>query len=242
MWNTIKYSVGISAFGLIMYAGYTIVTTLLPVGASSNAVMRAATDILLHNPDVHNYYGDAKTYGLDPGGRSEGRRYFVPEYKYEDPLTGESYHRVKFNLEGERGRKAAVYAEVKEGSYDFRYLILVAKDGSKVISVIDHRPPPMSVSDRQSRVTSLIQDAGWVYYSDNEVDTAAQRDVLADYWLKVKCVRCDENPARCEEAGVTSKPVWGTGGKSFTKGPLDLAGLERLVQPLVKEKKKGWFS
>jgi hypothetical protein len=229
-------------FGLIMYAGYTIVTTLLPMGASSNAIMRAASDVVLHDPDVHNYYGEAKTYGLDPGGRAEGRRYFVPEYKYDDPLTGEGFHRVKFNLEGERGRKAWVYAEVKAGTYDFRYLIVVSKDGQKVISITDHRPPPLSLADRQSRVTSLLQDANWAFYADNEVDVAQQREVLGDYWLKVKCVRCDENPAKCDEAGVLSKPSWETNA-GFQKGPLDLASLEKMVQPLARGegKKKGWF-
>lgn len=72
-----------------MYAGYTIITALIPVGDSPNAIMRRATDILLHDPDVVAYYGTIKTYGLDPGGRAEGRRYFVPEYKYEDNITGE---------------------------------------------------------------------------------------------------------------------------------------------------------
>ncbi len=88
VWTTIKFSAGAAFLGGLVYAGYTIVTTLLPVGDSPNAIMRKATDVLMHDPDVHAYYGECKTYGLDPGGRAEGRRYFVPEYKYEDPLTG----------------------------------------------------------------------------------------------------------------------------------------------------------
>jgi hypothetical protein len=89
LWTTIKLGVGTALFGVVMYAGYTIITTLLPMGASSNAIMRKASDIVLADPEVHNAFGVAKTYGLDPGGRAEGRRYFVPEYKYEDALNGD---------------------------------------------------------------------------------------------------------------------------------------------------------
>jgi hypothetical protein len=89
LWNTIKYSAGIGIFALVIYAGYTIITALLPMGASSNAIMRKATDVLTHDPEVHNAFGNVKTYGAETGGRTEGRRYFVPEYKYEDKFTGE---------------------------------------------------------------------------------------------------------------------------------------------------------
>lgn len=37
---------------LIFYAGWTIVTTLAPSGASANAIMRKASDILKHDPEV----------------------------------------------------------------------------------------------------------------------------------------------------------------------------------------------
>lgn len=155
------------------------------------------------------------------------------------------YHRVKFNLEGERGKKAWVYAEVEEGSHDFRYVLVVSKDGSRVVSVVDRRPPRMTKEDRMSRVTSLIQDAGWAFYTDNDIDEKEQSKVLADYWLKVKCVRCDAQPGRCEGDGVTTTPAWKT-SSGVQKGLRDLAELERMVQPLQREKdgkgKKGWFS
>lgn len=90
LWNTIKTTFGISFVALLIYAGYTIVTALLPMGASSNAIMRKASDVLTHDPDVHTHFGTIKTYGADAGGGgTEGRRYFVPEYKYEDKYTGE---------------------------------------------------------------------------------------------------------------------------------------------------------
>ncbi len=90
IWTSVKIGAGMALLGLFMYAGYTIVTTLLPLGASSNAIMRRASDIILSDPEVLGAFGTCKTYGVDPGGRAEGRRFFVPEYKYDDPLTGDS--------------------------------------------------------------------------------------------------------------------------------------------------------
>jgi hypothetical protein len=88
IWGTVKVAAGVGFFGLVCYAGYTIVTALLPVGASSNAIKRKAADAVQHDPEVAAYFGEGmRTYGIDPGGRAEGRRYFVPEYKYTDPLT-----------------------------------------------------------------------------------------------------------------------------------------------------------
>lgn len=90
IWGTIKVTVGMVVFGGVLYAGYSIITVLLPVGTSSNSIMRKASDALTHDPDVVGYFGAIKTYGIDLGGRQEGRRFFVPEYKYDDELTGES--------------------------------------------------------------------------------------------------------------------------------------------------------
>lgn len=153
--------------------------------------------------------------------------------------AGDKYHRVKFTLEGDRNRKAWVYAEVHSTTGDFRYLLVVSKDGSRVVSVVDRRPPPMSVEDRTSRVTSLLQDAGWGFYADNEVDVRQQSGVLGEYWLKVKCIRCDETPERCVEDGMaTHVPGWRTtAGPSKGLKPLD--ELERMVQPIAKEKAGG---
>lgn len=151
---------------------------------------------------------------------------------------------MKFNLEGERNRKAWVYAEVNSATGDYRYLLVVAKDGSRVVSVVDRRPPPMSEEDRVSRVTSLLQDAGWAFYADTEIDAKEQSRVLGDYWLKVKCVRCDEAPDRCVEAGISGHwSGWKTSA-GLQPGIKRLDDLEKMVQPLGKDKggaKKGFF-
>jgi hypothetical protein len=89
IWGTIKLAFGTAFFGGVLYAGYSILTVLIPVGSSSNSIMRKASDILAADPDVLAYFGPIKTYGVDLGGRAEGRRFFVPEYKYEDTFTGD---------------------------------------------------------------------------------------------------------------------------------------------------------
>lgn len=248
LWTSLKVGAATAFVGIVCYAGYTIVTTLLPVGSSSNAIMRKASDAALHDPDVHAYFGEgAKTYGLDPGGRAEGRRYFVPEYKYDDPLTGEKYHRVKFTLEGQRGHspvKAWVFAEVAASTHEFRYLIVATKDGQRIISIIDRRPPLMTEEERLGRVTGLIQDAGWHYYADTDADVRDQANILGDFWLKVKCIRCDQEPEKCTANGVPitvgSLPVWKT--TTLVKGAKRLEELEKMVIPLANPNKKSWYN
>lgn len=242
IWNGIKYALGTSIIGIVFYAGYTIVVTLLPGGASANAIMRNATYKLAHDPEIAQAFGDIKTYGDDMGTRSEGRRYFVPEYTYTDELTDEKYHRVRFSMEGERGKKARVWAEVRAGTYDFRYLIVLANDQSRVWSVVDHRRPDPTEEERQARVTTLLQDAAWAFYADSELDMREQSAVLGDYWLKVKHVKCYEDAARCDEEHITTKPGW-QAGAAFHKGIQSLRDLELMTKPLRKAaegKKSGW--
>ena len=85
IWKAIKVTIGTLIAGGILYCGYSIVLVLVPVGSSSNRIMRKASDILEHDPDITKYFGSVKTFGIGAG---EGRRYYVPEYKYDDALTG----------------------------------------------------------------------------------------------------------------------------------------------------------
>ena len=147
---------------------------------------------------------------------------------------------VKFNLEGERGRKAQVWAEVRKGSYDFRYLVVLAKDRSRVWSVVDLRRPEPTEEERQARVTSALQDAKWAFYVDADVDVKSQAAQLGEYWLKVKCVRCDDNPAACEEAGVASRPAWKTNKGDVIKGVMSVRELEKAAHDEIFKKKSWW--
>lgn len=145
------------------------------------------------------------------------------------------YHRVKFSLEGERGRKATVFAEVASGTGEFRYLLVVSRDfaaGGKVISIVDRRPPRMTREERQARVSSLLQDAGWAFVADNEVDAREQARVLGDYWLKVKAVTDAE---RVAASGVAGAAWLAPSGEPVGKGVKDLAELERMTQRLARD-------
>jgi hypothetical protein len=57
VWTSIKVAFGGGIIVLIFYAGWTIVTTLAPSGASANAIMRKASDILKHDPEVRGALG-----------------------------------------------------------------------------------------------------------------------------------------------------------------------------------------
>jgi hypothetical protein len=154
---------------------------------------------------VAAHFGALKTFGEGGG---EGRRFYVPDHTYADELTDAKYHRVRFNMEGERGQKAVVFAEVREGTYDFRYLIALSPDFSYVWTVVDNRPADRTIEERQADVTTLLQDGRVTFYADNEAEIADQAAVLGSYWLKVPVVRCDLDMARCDGDGVTARPAW----------------------------------
>jgi hypothetical protein len=54
VWTTIKVAFAGSIIAVVLYAGWTIIVTLAPSGASANAIMRKASDILKHDPEVSN--------------------------------------------------------------------------------------------------------------------------------------------------------------------------------------------
>ena len=148
------------------------------------------------------------------------------------PPPPNSYHRVKFSLEGERNRKATVYAEVATTTGEYRYLIVVSRDGTKVISIVDRRPAEMNKEERQARVSTLLQDAKWDFIADNEVDLREQARALGDFWLKVKSSGDEE---RAAAAGVVGA-AWRTETRELIKGTKELVELEKMTQRLARGK------
>ena len=149
---------------------------------------------------------------------------------------------VKFNLEGDRGQKATAWAEVRAGTHDLRYLIVLAKDKTRVWSVVDGRRPEPTTEERLQRLSSALQDAKWVFYADNAVDAREQESVLGEYWMKVKCVRCDDAPALCTDAGVASCPAWTTHRKGeILKGVRSSKELEAAAGDLLYGRKGKWW-
>lgn len=126
-----KFALFLGISGLVLGAGYYIIRELFPRQMSPNAVFNRASDVVTSNPDVvHKLGGDVKTFGTDFGSRREGRRFNIPEYRYEGD-DGQKYMRVVFNAEGPHGRKAKVFAEVADdmSSDKFSYLIVQVDTG-----------------------------------------------------------------------------------------------------------------
>ncbi len=158
-------------------------------------------------------------------------------------LCARRYHRIKFSLEGERNKKATVWAEVASSTGEFRYLIVTGRGDSKVISIVDRRPAVLSLVERQARVSTLLQDAGWVFLCDNEVDARIQGKELGDYWLKCKSSQDGERLRGVSALGGSCG--WVTpGGEAVAggRGVRDLAQLESMVLPLARGDKPGFFS
>jgi hypothetical protein len=136
-----------------------------------------------------------------------------------------------------------VYAEVSSSTGEFRYLIVVTRDGSKVISIVDRRPPLLTVEERQARVSTLLQDGAWVFLCDNEVDARQQGKILGDYWLKVKSSSDAERLKATPSLGGSCGWV-GPAGEVVAegKGLKTLEELENMVLPLARGDKGGLWS
>ena len=155
---------------------------------------------------------------------------------------------VRFSIEGDRGRKGTVWAEVAKDTYDFRYLVVLAKDKSRVWSVHDNRRAPPSDEERAARLSGVLAAHGWTFFADGEADVKAQAGALGpagtESFSKVKFVRCDLTPDACEAAGVLSRPAWKphAGSKeALLKGVRGLDELEELTRDITFAKAKPWY-
>jgi import inner membrane translocase subunit TIM21 len=120
---------------------YAVARELIPTKMSPNTVFSNAHSALKDNPDVAYRFGSPiKTYGKDHGGKREGRRNFIEHSEYTNEEDGSKRIRVRFNLEGPKGR-AFVFAEVSKDmpSGEFVYLLVQDKNGGSVITVVDNR-------------------------------------------------------------------------------------------------------
>jgi len=217
---------------LVLGAGYFITRELFPTKMSPNALFNRASDVVRANPDVANKLGgEVKTYGTDFGGRREGRRFNVPEYRYDD---GEKHFlRITFNVEGPTGRRGRVYAEVADdmSSSEYSYLI-VQLQGGEIITIQDNRKPVKPRDMRQSDVCmALMSLRAVVYGKDLETATITQKNELGSAFTNLKYVRCDLDPALCTEAGVEKTPEIHV-GRERLQGYQSLESLEKVVKKL----------
>ena len=102
---------GIACFAAA--CAYYVGKELLPTKMSPNTIYDKATDLVREDPAVRSRFGErVKTYGREHGGHREGRRNFIEHSEYTDKEGGDKRVRVRFNLEGDHGSKAFVFAEV----------------------------------------------------------------------------------------------------------------------------------
>lgn len=123
------------------FCGYYIVKELLPTKMSPNAVFNKALEKVREHPDVKRRFGDViKGYGRDHNGKREGRRNFIEHTEYKNEEDNSNRTRVRFNLEGPRG-KAFVFAEVSSAmkSGEFVYILVQDKSTGRVFNVVDNR-------------------------------------------------------------------------------------------------------
>lgn len=118
----------------------TIIREIIPSRLSGTNVFSDATKIVLEDPDVNRYLGgNVKAYGKDFGGQRAGRRNWIENYIYEDE-DGLQHCRIKFNVEGNRG-KGEIFAEKSKemGPGEFHYLVFVDGNTGAVVGIIDNR-------------------------------------------------------------------------------------------------------
>ena len=144
-----------------------IVREIMPSRLSGTSVFNDAVKLTLDNPDVNRYLGgNLKCYGKDFGGKRAGRRNWIENYVYEDE-DGLQYCRIKFNVEGNRG-KGEMYAEKSKemGTGEFNYLVFVDGNTGAVVGIIDNR---------------------------QYLPVEKQREVVLDKLHSIKAVRMGEN-------------------------------------------------
>lgn len=218
----------VSLTGFAIAAGYFITRELFPSSQSPNAIFNRASDVLQHNPDVvHRFGEDIKCYGEDYGGRREGRRFHIPDFKYEK--DGVNYTRVRFTVEGNRV-KGLAYAEVASDKEDFNYLMVQVFPQRDVITIVDQRAPEKPREVRQSDVMMALQAKRAVFYGNGPSHPMSkqQERELGDSFTYVKYVRCDRHADECTKAGVLDVPSWQINGKIIA-GFQSLEQLEALV-------------
>lgn len=237
----------LSIAGLVCTFGYFIARELFPTRLSPNSIFNDAIDVIRDNPEVTGRIGTGiKCYGLDHGGRREGRRNFIQHDEFEDE-NGITHMRIKFNAEGSSGKRATVYAErlSTSASREFSYVIFEPSTGrrrEKAIAIIDNRPEKTLESEQIKTSTLLANSKAVLYGADTCKYTMQQKNLLGDHFDKVAYVQCDvEIDSKtgkrgldiCKEAGVRAFPTWYIGNALYP-GVKSLKDLQQISKRSIK--------
>jgi len=208
----------LAIIGLVGVCGLYITKELMPTSMSPNSVFDRTFEHIRDNQEVKSRLGSGiKAYGGEYNKRKEGRRNFVENDQFvgEDGLKR---IRVKFNLEGSRG-KAQVYAEVSEkmSKGEFSYIILEQfhRGTRDAVALIDNRPVYTPGEMQDMMVTRLNSLNAKLYGHSNCQWTHRQIQEFGEYAERLTIYMCDkeENKAVCEKAKLPGYPCWDIKGQ-----------------------------
>lgn len=190
-----KTTLVLGLFGVALTCAGLVAWELRPTKFSPTSIFNKALAAVEQHPDVTMRIGTVKKgYGTDHGHKSEGRRNFTAHDEFTDE-DGNSIVRIKFNVEGTRG-KGTVYAAVSSGvSGDLQYLIFQhhpPRGKSVSYALIDNRRQ-LTTEDQQQRLSQNIKKIGGVMYgSEDDPYTQRQKMELGDYFENIKYVDCSK--------------------------------------------------
>lgn len=204
--------------GLVSVCGYVIIRELMPSSMGPNSVFNKAYERVKNNPELIKHIGTGiKGYGMDVGGRREGRRNAINHIKMTDD-DGIKHTRIRFNLEGSRG-KAICYADVSEamGKDDFYYLIIEVPQSRRksfTFAVIDNRPKiPLSVRQGEVAKNLTLKCGAKLYGTLSDPHTAHQLKEFGQAVNQITFIDCNEKPQECQAAGIMQIPTWSIKGR-----------------------------
>ncbi|KAA0156709.1 hypothetical protein FNF27_01149 [Cafeteria roenbergensis] len=221
-WQIVLWLAGL---GIAGWFGSVTVMELIPTATAPQSIRQRAMAVLEGDPDVVERFGKiTRSFGAGYGGE-RGRRNFVQSYTYT--RAGVKHTRIKFMVETDEKRRAAVFAEVShKAPRDWVYLML-EREGrggarrrrqSSAVVVLDNRKPEKPLAVRQREVVSRLLSTGAQLYHGGPLDSHGQGQMrrfgpaLGESErasLLIDCSR-EHNEKRCEEAGFAKgvSPLW----------------------------------
>ena len=211
----------------------TFIRDIIPSGLSATYVFSDALKIVIQDPDVQRCLGpNIKGYGQDFNTTYEGRRNQIEHFIYEDE-DGMKHCRIKFNVQGKRGR-GIVYAEKSKemGTGEFYYLVFKDERTGLVIGIIDNRVYLPLEKQQELIVNKLHMLKAVLVGIRGHPETEQQLAMFGDLKDKVEFVDCRQNPGWCQQMNTMVVPSWNIRGRMFA-GIKELDDLEMLCQRIV---------
>lgn len=209
------------------------VRDIIPSGLSATYVFNDALKIVIQDPDVQRCLGpNIKGYGQEYSGTREGRRNQIEHFIFEDE-DGMKHCRIKFNVQGKRG-KGVVYAEKSKemGTGEFYYLVFKDDRTGLVIGIIDNRVYLPLEKQQELIVNKLHMLKGVLVGMRGHPETEKQLAMFGNLKDKVDLVDCRQNMELCQSMNVAVIPSWNIRGKMYA-GLKELDDLEMLCQRIV---------